>query len=937
MQEKDVSVDKNIYTTELQEVIAKEKEYLAKRRFNNGLCNSPNDKMTNPTGIAISGGGVRSATLGLGMIQAFIEKGVFKHFDYLSTVSGGGYIGACLTSLMSEEPPYEDAEGEKEIDNAKFSATEIGLDPDTSPFVNMNANDGYQAADKTRMGVRHQIHHLRTHGEYLTPDKGIFSWEVMRAVGSLLSGIWYNIAMLFFILVMFMSFHLGFFHLISEGLFIPVLSEETIAEPIIDETGVKSPDLPKEISEPFEGILSLLNWYKENESFTRQLKEIWSSLWTNYDIAFLFFTIGVSLGFYFILRVDFLPNKIALTEYEEKQANINPSTDANYARNSGYNLQRYITFHFKRIFFFVSIVLGPVLGYIAIFIVMGLSNNSVNYWLMFTLPFCFSIGLFLVIYAVIPLIEFANHEHSQGRLFRSLYTGMQGAVIYGLVLSFLMPIIIIFLFSASISFNILFSLVSGGFAYFFLASQFVGQKGKSWFSRLMRRARNPLLNIFTILFISFLLSATAHVILSINSQLDPNFWFRGGVYEVNYFAVLLFVLSFLLFFFIGHTANINKLSFHYFYRDRLSEAYLRTDARVKRPNNKQSILHQGMPLINLRNHVGLKLKDLGKGNEKGPYHLLNAALNLQGTNDLVKRSLKSDHFLFSKYFIGSNSTGFMSTDYYRMGYTRLSVAMTISAAAVSSAMGSMSFAAQNFFMTLFNLRTGYWIQNPWYENLRRLELIKRSSANRFYRRVIGLLSPYRTFWPIYIVRELIGRTTARSPRVYVSDGGHTGDNLGLLPLLERQCQVIVVCDFEEDQDFSFTSFNHAIRVANVRDNTQVSIDLEDMIPKEDEQSGLMLGPCCIAQGTIQYTGDTPSEGKLVYLKSNVSRDSAGNIPVTIFNYLKSNPAFPHQSTIDQYFDDEQFEAYRILGNHIATQAADKISPLLKATSSSKTK
>src|SRR3984893_2581666 len=45
-------------------------------------------------GLALSGGGIRSATFNLGVLKALHELGVLKHVDYLSTVSGGGYIGA---------------------------------------------------------------------------------------------------------------------------------------------------------------------------------------------------------------------------------------------------------------------------------------------------------------------------------------------------------------------------------------------------------------------------------------------------------------------------------------------------------------------------------------------------------------------------------------------------------------------------------------------------------------------------------------------------------------------------------------------------------------------------------------------------------------------------------------------------------------------------
>ena len=45
-------------------------------------------------GLALSGGGIRSATVSLGILQKLAGAGLLKHVDYLSTVSGGGYIGA---------------------------------------------------------------------------------------------------------------------------------------------------------------------------------------------------------------------------------------------------------------------------------------------------------------------------------------------------------------------------------------------------------------------------------------------------------------------------------------------------------------------------------------------------------------------------------------------------------------------------------------------------------------------------------------------------------------------------------------------------------------------------------------------------------------------------------------------------------------------------
>src|SRR6202035_5750926 len=51
--------------------------------------------------LCVSGGGIRSATFALGAIQGLAEHGLLEQFDYLSTVSGGGYIGAWLSAWVN--------------------------------------------------------------------------------------------------------------------------------------------------------------------------------------------------------------------------------------------------------------------------------------------------------------------------------------------------------------------------------------------------------------------------------------------------------------------------------------------------------------------------------------------------------------------------------------------------------------------------------------------------------------------------------------------------------------------------------------------------------------------------------------------------------------------------------------------------------------------
>ena len=73
------------------DVFQSEKERIKEHRENR------KDASNKLAGLAISGGGIRSASFGLGVLQALNKNGLLKFLDYLSTVSGGGYIGSSLT------------------------------------------------------------------------------------------------------------------------------------------------------------------------------------------------------------------------------------------------------------------------------------------------------------------------------------------------------------------------------------------------------------------------------------------------------------------------------------------------------------------------------------------------------------------------------------------------------------------------------------------------------------------------------------------------------------------------------------------------------------------------------------------------------------------------------------------------------------------------
>ena len=118
-------------------------------------------------GLALSGGGIRSATFNLGLLQALERWGVFRHVDYLSTVSGGGFIGSALSALMSG--------------------------PTSRGFPFGSAAPPGQPPDPGASAARPVIEHLRNNSNYLTP-KGLL--DVAQIVAVLARGILLNLMVL---------------------------------------------------------------------------------------------------------------------------------------------------------------------------------------------------------------------------------------------------------------------------------------------------------------------------------------------------------------------------------------------------------------------------------------------------------------------------------------------------------------------------------------------------------------------------------------------------------------------------------------------------------------------------------------------------------------------------------------------------------------------
>lgn len=130
--------------------------------------------VTNATGLALSGGGIRSATFCLGIVQVLVRKGLLPQFDYLSTVSGGGYLGSFLSCALGTQRG-EGKEG-TDRDSAQKRIEDVFL---------------RQEEQSRQKGIESAlVRHLRNHSKYLL--HGGFLGK-MRIIGLLLSGLLWNV------------------------------------------------------------------------------------------------------------------------------------------------------------------------------------------------------------------------------------------------------------------------------------------------------------------------------------------------------------------------------------------------------------------------------------------------------------------------------------------------------------------------------------------------------------------------------------------------------------------------------------------------------------------------------------------------------------------------------------------------------------------------
>jgi hypothetical protein len=250
--------------------------------------------------------------------------------------------------------------------------------------------------------------------------------------------------------------------------------------------------------------------------------------------------------------------------------------------------------------------------------------------------------------------------------------------------------------------------------------------------------------------------------------------------------------------------------------------------------------------------------------------------------------------------------------------------IAVSGAAASTALGSMTSLGLSLLCGLLNVRLGHW----WHSGVDPQVRGKARSAAPGALRALALTFSRQFPVQAHLIQEFLARFPGTASRSwYLTDGGHF-ENTAVYELIRRRLKVIIVLDNGADPTTKLGDVAGLVRKARVDFETE--IEFEDTPATGGEaigslaELGFTTGPqtaggvrCYAALARILYPDG--SRGKLLVVKAGVI---GGDEPVDVLNYRAMNPTFPQQSTVDQFFDEAQWEAYRRLGTFIGDRLFD---------------
>lgn len=849
--------------------------------------------------LCFSGGGIRSATFALGVAQGLARHGLLGHFDYLSTVSGGGYIGSWLSSWI-----HRAGEPEKVFAALKASNARSPTEPEPAT-----------------------VSHLRKYSNYLTPKLGAFSADTWVLIGTYLRNLLLNwlvflpILLALFALprvhmsllvltppgwIIFAAFVIGAFFLVG-GMACSALSRPTVAEDLQKLGGF----WPARMDQA-----GFLRWCLAPICLGAVcLTAGWAWIQNGFgsDTQSEFF----KWFFTFISGTVAEKNRVPPPVWNFCLLGALLHLAAWLAAECFLRRWRrgvWLVLLAEMLVTAASGALGGLfLWYVARDTMSGLFSTLSP--ILPTLYGCFAIPVFLMVFLVAATIFIGISSKRTTDEDREWWARMGAWVLIVIIGWCLFGSLVLFAPLAVLwiphwlgplgGLSGLFTLIVGHSAGTSARKEnsaddgvvpFLLKKGLVLAAPLSLAALAAALSLatsWTILFAARRLSGMfpEAAALAGNSAFadfsevagTAPWWLTVG------FAGVCALTGWI----ISRFININKFSLHAIYRNRLVRAYLGASNSRRNPN----------PFTGFDPLDNLALQDLRSPADPAlpqrPLHIVNMALNLVTGDNLAWQQRKAETFTASTLHCGNFRLGYRFTKHYARSWEKirdqnlglsLGTAVAISGAAASPNQGYHSSPMVAILMTLFNVRLGWWLGNP------------------------GAMG-YKTFQdpapksPVWhFVKESLGLTDSTSQYVYLSDGGHF-ENLGLYEMVLRRCRLIVVSDAGCDPDCSLEDLGNAIRKIRVDLGVKISLEKFEIFSRDDPAAKISGKYCSV--GEIDYSTADPGgqKGVLIYLKPAL----LGNEPQDIFNYARTSEEFPHESTADQWFSESQFESYRALG------------------------
>ncbi|MBX9647950.1 MAG: patatin-like phospholipase family protein [Xanthobacteraceae bacterium] len=836
--------------------------------------------------LCLSGGGIRSAAFALGVVQGLAAKQVLHRFDYLSTVSGGGYLGGFLTAWVAR---------------SGYKAVREDLD-NTRPL------------EFDEMGFHSPIDHLRRYSSYLAPRRALFSSDMLTIgviyVRNLLLN-WCIVIPLLMSLVLAVKLLVGGLAVFGE------VFHENSGSSLVSGLGA--------VGVCIYAVVTLESLRQrpglESQRFGRREFVAFQLL-----PMFIASLIGVAItqvngsptsmpvakivaGFTAVNLIAWLLAYFVTHRPEDDRL----STKANLRTTDGW-LPVFTSFAG----FSLS---GAVTGLIVGSIVWGeqfLSTPALSDFLGLPVrpevraSLAVAIGplAFVGAYLTGEIVHIAlSSTMAWGDGEREWLASAAGYHVKLAVSCLLLVLVVAIGPAVAVHFlkigdHNLLAVVGpiGGASG--LVSALLGKSSSTSAGIRERLVGWRALSAQTVIAIATPVFLVALLILlsvwadALASFLAPLLGLRGdGVGLARLSAALVATTAFALL--ASRLVNANRFSLHALYRNRLIRAFLgasRASDFERRPN--------GLTGFDERDNVDLHelwpqrpAPSPSRAGDAGlvppNFLVVNCALNVLRTSKLSLQERKAVSFSATPRSVGSPSQGNNWGEYrrateYAEGLS-LGTAMTISGAAISPNMGYHSSPALSLVMTMFNVRLGAWLGNP-----------GSTGSGTFTRSGPRLAA--RT-----VVSEALGRATDSEPYVYLSDGGHF-ENLGLYEMVLRRCRFIVISDAGCDPKGAFDDLGNAVRKISI--DHQIGIEFDVLqIPTRFNQT---QGGSCFALARVSYPEEDVPDGVIVYVKPAY----IGDEPVSVRSYAEANPSFPHEPTSDQQFGERKFEAYRALGEHI---------------------